>query len=463
MIQVNWTLALVVFISISSLNTWQTSATDTVLKTAQRTGECLSSVNFLGKGKFAWGNSQNGTCRDVESAFRLCDHRPHRECLLARIPWQTPVSQVSCCFRCCQSYWQEKLGLADIWNYWWNNPNPRVDPNSFIEIKAKDKGIPPLNSVVMSINSIRRFSLFFKSSLNRKGPETIHNATHLVTGNQGGGVVMQVGQNDFYYGDAAVAYVRDHPVSMYLYSDSPKIQPDTKNFNFEASGGAYFLVNGFNLREKTYPITLGSASATFEQLVKKKQEDETGLPRNKTLMCCCMNGRSRRYERVEFLTDHGACSDEGLPHTAPLPDYAARIAGVKFGLSPVGAGFACHRDTEVAVLGAVPVLDGHLSGGHVIFDANFPALHIPVCSGTNNIRIEGSLSKGTQVGYCHPGNLTEDWLLAEYTKLEARRHELDMAKVFFPYWLYHVFRDVPPRPDSHDGRGPHHTKNVSKS
>lgn len=39
--------------------------------------------------------------------------------------------------------------------------------------------------------------------------------------------------------------------------------------------------------------------------------------------------------------------------------------------------------------------------------------------------------------------MTVDWLEAQYAALEARRDELNVAKAFWPFWLYHVFLQVP--------------------
>jgi hypothetical protein len=136
---------------------------------------------------------------------------------------------------------------------------------------------------------------------------------------------------------------------------------------------------------------------------------------------------------------NGACTDEGL--TKPTYSvggdvYMSKLATSKFVLSPAGNGFACYRDNEAAAAGAVPVLDGYLSGGKHLFDDTFPAVHIPDCS----------RGPWDNPKYCNPEAITKDFLEAEYAKLEARRKELNVAKVYWPYWLYHIFKQVPSPP-----------------
>jgi len=133
---------------------------------------------------------------------------------------------------------------------------------------------------------------------------------------------------------------------------------------------------------------------------------------------------------------NGACTDEGLakPSYHVSGDvYMEKLATSKFVLSPAGNGYSCYRDTEAAAAGAVPVLDGWRSGGKHLFDATFPAIHVPECS----------TGPSENPRYCHPEAITRKFLEDEYLKLEARRDELNTAKVYWPYWLYHVFRQVP--------------------
>jgi len=112
--------------------TWVWTALDVTLGAHeaddQRTAQCLSSVRADGAGGFAWGEA-SGTCHDVRRSFGLCDHHPPRECLLARVPWQTPLSVVRCCFHCCMHSWQRRLGLVDVFNHWWENP--RFEDSNF--------------------------------------------------------------------------------------------------------------------------------------------------------------------------------------------------------------------------------------------------------------------------------------------------------------------------------------------
>ena len=125
----------------------------------------------------------------------------------------------------------------------------------------------------------------------------------------------------------------------------------------------------------------------------------------------------------------GVCSDQ--IGTKALPDeYVQHLTNSKFALSMVGLGKQCFRDTEIIVAGGVAVLDANHSGGSKLYDYNMPVLHMPIC----------------QQNYCAMENMTKTWFEAEYSKLEARRDELTVSKSFWPYWLYHVFLQVPARP-----------------
>ena len=107
------------------------SAADNILADASgdQTAQCLASVKTLGHEReniFEWtitdGSTATGSCHDVKASFQLCDRHPPRECLLARVPWQTAIGSARCCFHCCMHYWQDILGLSDIYKHWFENP-----------------------------------------------------------------------------------------------------------------------------------------------------------------------------------------------------------------------------------------------------------------------------------------------------------------------------------------------------
>ena len=143
--------------------------------------------------------------------------------------------------------------------------------------------------------------------------------------------------------------------------------------------------------------------------------------------------------RARELVQTGACVEaEGLPNSRKSDrgqEYVRIMATSRFVWSPSGEGYACFRDAESVYAGAVPVLDGHHSGGALLYDDSFPAIHIPECVNPFTLKVNPA--------YCHPEDVTPAFLEAEYAKLEERRGELNTAKVYWPYWLYHVFKQIP--------------------
>ena len=129
---------------------------------------------------FAWngdGVNQGGRCYDVQRSFSLCDEDAiASKCLLARIPWQTPLSVVQCCFSCCLAHWQDRLGLNEVYNHWWSNK--RFAKTEF-SVKFDRRSIPGLNSTVLQFNSIKRFSML--CSCGRLIPKRVWGRTSLST------------------------------------------------------------------------------------------------------------------------------------------------------------------------------------------------------------------------------------------------------------------------------------------
>jgi hypothetical protein len=379
-------------------------------------------------------SSHAGTCKHVNAAFGLCPAKPERECLVARVPWQTALSVVRCCFHCCQIYWQDRLGLSAIYKHWWQNPKfSGIGFDSHFQKELQ----PSLHSIVMHNYMIKRFSLFMYS----RG--SFLNATHLVEKNGGGGVVWAHGpySQDWYrdgqlFDNATLAYINTHPVSVVHTDDTFKPITDFAETWLKGfpNGGHFFTTNRWDdASELSVAIPQGYSAA------QKDFESDLGnlganRQRTNLLMCCCMSDRGGRYKKVEKLMKMGVCSDEGTAvKGVGFREYFNRLSNSKFVLSPSGNGFACYRDLEAVVAGAVTVLDGFLSGGKHLFDSTFPAIHVPV---------DITAGRGAPVPV-YTQEITAAWLEAEYAKIEARRDELDVAKLFWPYWMYHVFEQVP--------------------
>ena len=39
-------------------------------------------------------------------------------------------------------------------------------------------------------------------------------------------------------------------------------------------------------------------------------------------------------------------------------------------------------------------------------------------------------------------NVTEEWLARQYAIILAREDELDVAEIYWPYWLYHISKPM---------------------
>ena len=291
-------VATILLLKLNSVRTLD-SAADNALAAASpdHTSQCLASVNTLGlehENKFQWrgldGIKQTGTCHDVRTSFDLCSKSPPRECLLARVPWQTALGTARCCFHCCMHYWQDHLGLSDIYRHWFQNPELK-DWNYHAGYgKAGGNMIPDLNSVVMQVNSVKRFSLFLWNVKSSGGVDLL-NATHLVQENGGGGVVWSHGDAIRPFEDHVNDYVTSHPVSVVYQSDSWKphypfarLKADGRKDSFP-TGGHYYTINSIADTGPVVGIPLGVMTAHFEGHLGNHAQNRD---RKSLLMCCCM-------------------------------------------------------------------------------------------------------------------------------------------------------------------------------
>ena len=93
-------------------------------------------------------------------------------------------------------------------------------------------------------------------------------------------------------------------------------------------------------------------------------------------------------------------------------DYVSQMRRAKFVASPQGNGRACHRDWEVLAAGAVPLVD---------WDASIHMARL--YDGLPVVRVRDWRA------------VTPAALEAEWRRLDGRRDELDVAKLYLPYWL----------------------------
>ena len=422
-----------------------------------RTADCLSSLVFQSLDLFSWPESDetsaSGSCADAQSAFTLCKHTPPRECLLARIPWQTSVSVVKCCFSCCQTHWQNELGLGAIYNHWFNNTQFKG-----VNFEYQFDSVPDLGSVTLSWNSAKRFSLFMwersRSSFNKR-TSILHNATHAVVPlNNGGGLIethvpprLPARACDSPFEPNVLEYALNHPVSTIYAWDTPcprSIGTINRLGNFKG-GGHYFTTNTKVQSGFVRMVPLGAKSSTFEKSVG---DHGANRKRPVLLMCCCMStDRGGRLDRVHDLaaSDHGLCEDLTRGVNGPRlseEDYAARLTQAKFVLSPSGKGKANFRDMEAVIAGAVPVIDEFIDETNALYGDDFPVIRMPVCYGTSS-NVPPRSHSSNFPHYCNTSRLSAAFLEEEYAQLEARRPNLSVSQAFWPFWLYHMFIQVP--------------------
>jgi hypothetical protein len=187
-------------------------------------------------------------------------------------------------------YWQVSLGLSDIFKHWFENPE--LKDWNYHAGYGKDGGnmIPDLNSVVMQVNSVKRFSLFMWNTKTGSSTDLL-NATHLVRENDGGGVTWSHGDTIHPFEDWVNEYVTSHPVSVVYQSDSWKVRYPFSRLKADArkdsfpTGGHYYSINSIEDTGPIVGIPLGVMTNRFERHLGNRAQTRD---RKKLLMCCCM-------------------------------------------------------------------------------------------------------------------------------------------------------------------------------
>ena len=260
--------------------------------------QCLATVAYKGEGRFQWGQIE-GTCPEVRKDIGVCEGEPPRECLLSRVPWQTHMSVVQCCFKCCVEYWQTHLGLRDVFKFWFDNPTFRGC--SFENYWSKQH--PGLDRMLMTPNMVKRFSLFMWV-LNHGKPVGIFNATQIVAHLGGGGVQYAHGPlENLFEEDVVRKYLNAHAVSAMIVQDQDFVPwgPVLQVMQKFPHGGHFYTANGGDDESPFIrSIPQGALFPGFEdQLVKLGPATN----RSNLLMCCCMNFRRGRIDRVSGRID----------------------------------------------------------------------------------------------------------------------------------------------------------------
>ena len=412
--------------------------------------------------------SKGLTCGALKSAehFALCDPPPPRECLLARVPWRTPLSVAECCFACCMEHWQRELGLEEIYHTMKNisDESLKTDPRKRLLPTRLLKGLPKLNNVVLQEGSARRFSVARMSPGMHK-PWIIPRRDLL---ERGGVVVVSDGAGLTAGGradDNLTALVKSYPVSILNQGDIawPRRPPGSKS-TAAVDGGSSSLarlgrlgssgVSLFDLPRGGSTVTLNAHPdlllpndrflLSFWGVKSLKFTDMLGdaaanAERSNLFMCCCMKDRNGRVPRAADMRRDGLCMDSNAGKVT-MKEYIHRLTTAKFVWSPVGHGISTFRDLEIILAGAVPVMDGY-AGRKELFAAKFRNLPVIWVPGKNCKRHE---THNTLV-FCPSINITADWLEEQWQGIVAKHNEWDVAEAFWPYWLYQFSRQIKPR------------------
>ena len=184
-------------------------------------------------------------------------------------------------------YWQDALGLSDIYRHWFENPD--LKDWNYGYGRPGGNLIPDLNSVVMQSNSVKRFSLFMWNA--KSTGQRLLNATHLVEENGGGGVVWSHGDAAHPFEDHVNDYVTSHPVSVIYQTDGWKPHYPFARLNVNATrdrfptGGHYYTTNSNEDTGPVVGIPLGVMTTHFEGHLGNHAQNRD---RKSLLMCCCM-------------------------------------------------------------------------------------------------------------------------------------------------------------------------------
>ena len=343
-------------------------------KGLQGEAQCLqhsTPSHELGRGRFDALNATGGghawsgwSCDQVKQHFGLCevDPPPPRECLLARVPWRTPLSVVKCCFSCCMQHWQRELGMEEVYHTMRNISLISVANGDAKRQSVRSrllKGLPPLDSVVLQEGSARRFSVARMSNGQRK-PWIIPHERML---ERGGVVVTSDGAGLTEYVSRNITQIlKKYPVSIVNQGDiawPQAMRHDDEVFRSRNGfslfdlprGGKTVTVNAHASLLAPHDNFLlsfwGVKSLHFEAMLGDQAVAEDGARPNQ-FMCCCMHDRTGRGIRAARMMKHGLCRDWG-GHAGKLTmdQYIGKLASSRMVWSPAGHGLSTFRDLEV--------------------------------------------------------------------------------------------------------------------
>ena len=310
----------------------------------------------------------DAACRAAEAAHGLVAAAEPRECLIARVPWRTPLSRVECCLHHCVRRWTRLLGLDRLAEAWAAVDNSTIAPGeveavALVAGRVRVHGIsaswprwrhdpsPPRNmprlgrrrSLISAQVAGRRPALF--AAARRKGAalEVLEDAMKergLPAGRlpRGGALVTadQVGLQE--YDDRIDTLLNTEPVSVVTSGDAPvdariherRPQPTVYvavkrrvkraaetdvwyKFPLSRGGGLFAqnLVTPEAARRARFgavrQIPLPLKPKFFGELIRA--EARPNPSRSDILRCCCMFDRNGREPRARTLQARGLCRD----------------------------------------------------------------------------------------------------------------------------------------------------------
>lgn len=193
-----------------------------------------------------------------------------------------------------------------------------------------------------------------------------------------------------------------------------------------------------------------SVKRRFVDAVRRREVAGTGGRRERAgtgdsralLGCCCMYDRNGRGTRAGAYRERGLCLNwRGDLKSCCMPPamYLGHMLA-KVVWSPHGAGLTNYRDLEALYSGAAVLLDNKAGlAGHP--GSPDPAAFHYLSRAVPAIWLQGHAQKRAWVD---DTNVTKGWLARQFQNILDREAELDVAEIYWPYWLYHITRPMAP-------------------
>ena len=413
-----------------------------------------------------------------------------RACLSLRVPWQTPYARVRCCLRCCLTHWVERLGLGANFRA---NAEGRFEGSARADEMMLGFGIES----TMGFAALRK-SLKGTGGKEALADGALWRPEVAAPGGLAPrwGAAAWV---DVAFGDGCGSFAGYHfevarrrhleqlgPLldrhRMALVTTDDCDAPDSAaadallaHENLTAWFHSNPKVGASSPKLRAFPIGAHRRNHFAPAL---ERGEARGAPRDATLACCCMAAlpppgaadadypglrapasfKGMRPETAAKLTDLDLLLGSGPDGLARLQksvhssvamvlkrvrrtavidalkrnnfttcsygalqgshdgdghdDYVRNLLEARFVASPQGNGRACHRDWEALYAGAVPVLDWDASQHMAALYDGLPVLRVKDWR-----------------------DVTRPLLDAYWAHLDAHRDDLDVAKLYMPYWI----------------------------